>query len=566
MGDTTALVREQVLAGRPITHGVARGIAHVDIPLATLLAEAATASTDPHEEISRLDRAIVLVEQHLAEHIREFHAPQDPDLAQVLAAQRLILNDQHFFASIRARVQDQQQRAERAVEEAFCAAADRLAATRDIYLRARAEDLRDVCQAIVRALVRGENAFRPMAVPGRDVVFVTQQLHVSSVLRALRAGAKAYVTTSDAIASHGAILLRAAGIPSVGNLKLTDQELHDGTELLVDATRGEVVVAPGPASLRRLARRSIDADAQRANRALPPDPAITADGRRITLWANIDTPDHASSCLDHHLHGLGLLRTEFFVLTSGRTPDEEEQRRAYQAVVDALPGRPVVIRTFDLGAEKVVAGLVDDTTLNPALALRGLRRHLWRFPGELRTQLRAILRASVNADLTILLPMVTHVSDVQMAKQHLQAVRQELDAAGIPYNQSFKLGAMIEVPAAVLAVADILAEVDSVCVGTNDLTQYLSAADRNNADVAMYLRPDVSGLVTAMEWIITRARKLGRVDDVSVGGELPSDPTFAARLAELGFTQLIVTPMVADDIRAAIAQVTVAPPRKATSR
>ena len=228
----------------------------------------------------------------------------------------------------------------------------------------------------------------------------------------------------------------------------------------------------------------------------------------------------------------------------------ETVRTVFYAIIIAL-----VVRTFDIGAEKVTTGLADDLGANPALGLRGIRRHLWRHPHELRTQLRAVLRATVDCEAAVLFPMVTHADDVRAARAHLDAVRSELATAGVPFNRDLHVAAMVEVPAAALSVVDILAEVDFVSIGTNDLSQYLSAADRNNASVAQYLTPEASGLLTALDWMIQRAREVGRERDLLIGGEVASDPSVAARMAAMGYSALIIVPMASPNVRAAIKEV-----------
>jgi phosphotransferase system enzyme I (PtsI) len=562
MGASQSRERERVLSGRVITPGVAAGVAHVDAPPPSHLNASPVTADRVDQELARFDQAFALTAAHLEEHVREFHAPNDEDLRPILAMHELILQDQQFMGRIRGRIATESMRAERAVEEAFCDAADRLAATRDAYLHARAEDIRDVCQALVRALLLGERAFALRRTSAESLIFVTPYLHVSAVLRARRLGAQAFVTSSQSYTSHGAILLRAAGLPALGGLALEEAGITDGAPVLVDAGRGELVIAP---TAERRARaqagpRTVPADA--AAEAQPAEPARTADGVEVRLWANVDAPAQTGYCLRQSLHGLGLLRTEFLVLANGRPPAEEEQYRAYRQVVESLHGRPVIFRTFDLGAEKVVTGLGEDSAVNPALGLRGLRRHLWAQPQELRTQLRALLRATADSEAHLLLPMVTHARDVMLAREHLDEVRRELEAEGIAHNRSARVGAMIEIPAAVLSVTEILAQVDFATVGTNDLTQYLAAADRNNADVARYLNPEAAGLLSAMDWIITRARRLGRAADILAGGEVVSDATFAATLAGMGYTNLVVTPAAAGAVRAAVAEVTVRPPRR----
>lgn len=532
---------------------MAFGYAHLDLspPGGGVRIEVAVGEVEA--EVTRLADAIGHVRRHLTDHVRHFHAPTDEDLDQIVGAHQLILDDRQFIRGIVELIQNERIRAEHAVEKAFCAAADRLAGSRDSYLRARAEDIRDVCQSIRTALIHGEDALRPLVTSGRDTVFVTHHLQVSGVLRALRSQVVAVLTSSKAFASHAALLLRASGIPSIAGSDIPPELIADGTPLLVDGERGETIVNPSP--LTRHAATKAHRAAKRHDGVVPPEAALTRDGHQVELWANIDAPDRMHECFEARLFGVGLFRTEFMMLSRGGAPLEEEQLNVYRACVEGLKGRPLVLRTFDIGAEKVSVALDEEGGGNPALGLRGLRRHLHRHPGELCTQLRAILRATADSDAIILLPMVTNVADLDAARTHLRAVQAELMAADVPHNQRVQLAAMVEIPSAALAIEGFLARMDYVTVGTNDLTQYLAAADRNNADVAAYLSPDASGLFTLLAWMAKRAAALGRLRDIFIGGEVAGSPEHAGMLARLGFSRLIVTPGAAAEARAAIAEV-----------
>ena len=546
---------EHELLGRTIARGIGFGYVHVEH---TAPGPTQPRRIPPHavqEEVERLRDALARVREHIEEHVRQFHSPTDEELEQVLGTHLLMLEDHHFFAHIEERIAQELLPAESAVEAAFSAAAARLDASRDEYFRNRAEDLRDHCQLLREALLHGEGAFSDSLITGRPVVFVLTHLHPSAVMRARRAGAKAFVTTSTAYSAHGAILLRAFGIPAVGGVPFSDELFVPEAPILVDGDTGELYVNPTEERQREVRERAARVRPARVNRSVPAAEGLTADGTEVVLWANIDTPQQVDLCFEERLHGIGLFRTEYMVLSAGRIPDEEEQYTAYRSVVDQLAGRPVVFRTFDIGAEKTPGGLQEDLAPNPAMGLRGLRRHLVRRPDELRTQLRAILRATVGGDAAVLLPMVTHPEDIRAARGHLSAVRDELRAKGIPFNEDVRVGAMVEIPSAALRVAEILAEVDFVSIGTNDLVQYLTAADRDNTDVIGYLDPEASGVYLLIASILGTARSLGRQSDVLVGGELPSDPKAAEKLVRLGVRGLIVAPRAAQSVRDALSGV-----------
>ncbi len=548
---TLAPTNEVCLTGTPIRRGLVVGIARFDTVIASPTNRDPLPPDRAESEVQRLQDAILTVQRHLTDHVRQLHIPNNADLDQIVAAHHLILEDHHFIEGINERIRTEQVFAERAVEEAFRAAADRLSTTRDSYLRARAEDIRDVCQAIRTALIRGSLEPASTTSTGPDTIFVSPHLHVSSVLRAQRAGAVAFVTESHAVTSHAGLLLRASGIPSLAGITLPAGFVQAGTPLLVDADHGELVINPSQSTRSRLQRRRPTGPV--VSQPVPPEPATCADGTAIELWGNIDTPDDMDLCHTHALHGVGLFRTEFMMLARGEAPREEEQYNVYRKTVEALRGRPVVLRTFDIGAEKTAPGLENAGGTNPALGLRGLRRHLVHCPEEFRTQLRAILRATHDSDAGVLLPMVTHLDDLRAAKAHLLAVRAELESAEVPYNPKLKIGIMIEVPAAALNLDTLLPEADFATVGTNDLAQYLAAADRNNADLHAYLAPEVSGLFTLLKLVAAQARAQNRLQEIYIAGALPTDPEHARRLAGLGFQKLIVDPELSTVLRTALA-------------
>ena len=344
-------------------------------------------------------------------------------------------------------------------------------------------------------------------------------------------------------------------MPAVGGIDIPDRPLDEETPVLVDADHGEVILWPRSETIRQALDRSRMPDEISPGVPLPPADAQTSNGVRVALWANIDNPSQIPLCFRHRLRGIGLFRTEFMALEHGRIPDESAQYKTYLDAIKSLEGRPLVIRTFDMGADKVVAGLDECTGRNPALGIRGIRRHLTRYQEEFRTQIRSILRASVDADVSIMFPMVTHAGDIHRAKAHVERVAFELDRDGVPFNRHVKWGAMIEVPSAALGIEDILHIVDFVSVGTNDLLQYLTASDRDNTAVIEYQQPETAGLFRLMRYVLDRARALGRERDVHVCGDLASDPDAATTLVRLGVVSLSINPAAAPRVRHALENV-----------
>jgi len=551
--EPSAAANHARLTGTVVSPGVAFGFAHVVEPLSFYSTPPSIAAADAEAEIARLHQARDIVRAHLEEHVRRVHGPATEDLQQILAAHLVVLDDDTFFVSIAERIRGRRMSSDSAVEEAFTAAAVRLAGSEDCYLRSRAEDLRDICASIRRALAYGPDAFAPLELHQAPAVLVVPTLRPSVVLQARHEGVAAMVVADDvALTSHGAILLRAAGIPALGGIGLDDSGIRDGTPLLVDAIGGTLVVEPKEDDLGGARARVEEGRSFANDRTLPPLDADLPGGESVGLFANIDSPAQAALCFAYRLRGVGLFRTEFLVGDREAMPDEESQYRTIREVVDALRGRPLVVRTFDFGADKEPMGRYQCFGPNPSLGLRGIRRHLQRFPEELRTQVSAILRAAVGADVSILLPMVTTAHDVRAARDLLEQVAERLALRGVPYAAAVKLGAMLEVPSAALQVAELLEVVDFLSVGTNDLVQYLTAADRDNPAVLGYHTAEGSGLYRILDFVMEAARAAGRQRDLSICGELASDPHAAREFARLGFRSLSVTPQAAAAVREAL--------------
>lgn len=548
------MTREQSLVGRVIAGGIAEGPAFVVEAFPHRLPPSRIAPSAVQMELVRFDAAVARAQRHLQDHVKEQHDPNDSELQQIVAAHLLILSDQVFLASVAKQIQHELMSAETAVEESYRLFASRLVTSRDAYLRARLEDLRDSCHLLLEALIRGDAGFIDPQDAGQGAVFISPNLHASVVLRARRCGAVAFASSSRAFLSHGAILLRAAGLPSLGGLAFPDGLIDDGAPVLLDALRGELIVDPSETRRRQAFDLSSRGEPAPTDASLPPLAAFTADGEEVSLWANIDSQTQIEACLDHRLHGIGLFRTEFMTLSDGWVPEEDEQVEIYQRVTTFMGDRPLVIRTFDIGAEKVPEGLRDELAANPALGLRGLRRQILRYPEELRTQIRAILRGTVGGNAAILFPMVTNAEDLRVVLEHIDAVRSRLAREGVPHNQAIKLASMIEVPAAALNVRRIAELVDFVAIGTNDMSQYLTAADRDNADVSAYLDPATSGIFAIVAHIMREMESVGRGRDVMIAGELASDPRVACRFVVGGVRSLIINPPMATPLRDAIAR------------
>jgi phosphotransferase system enzyme I (PtsI) len=506
-------------------------------------------------EKQRYNQAVKLVSDHLLEHIKEDHSESSLSASLILKSHQAMLTDEQFHDAVRSRIVDEFKNAAWALELEARKIIAQLEASRSPYLASRAEDVRDFVSSIVHALCSTPQTYRKaLSQKKESQVLISGNLYPSWAIEARRFRSVAFATESNALSSHAAILLKGFGIPTVGGVNGLREHVVDGDEMIVDAVDGVLIVRPRPETVQKFAALKRQFEIPRELLPLPPMGGTTKDNIPIRLMANIDNPDQIQLVRYNRLEGVGLLRTEFSILQSDTFPTEEEQYDIYRHVFTAT-GRRVVIRTFDIGGDKQIAGLNYCTGQNPALGIRGVRRHLLRHPEELRTQLRAILRAAAGCQVDILLPMVTTVDDIRGVKKILEDVKGELRKEGIPFSDEVSLGAMIEVPAAAIAIGEILAEVDFVNIGTNDLLQYFVAADRDNDAVLRYENFENKAFLWLLGFIIGQAAELGKENNVTVCGEGASHPELIPILLGLGFRSLSITPTAAQSVRNAIARI-----------
>jgi len=501
-------------------------------------------------EQERYSRAVDAARRHLPEHIAAVHGPLSPEAKAIFQVHEAILADTTFHDKVRDCIAAGQRRAEFCLDQEAASVVATFEAMRDPYFKARSEDIRDMAHNLLGTLSSGDgNIQRPVS-PG-DVV-LSRYLHSSCVFMVHRGGACGFSSESKALASHAAILLKGFAVPSVGAVSGLLEVARDGDRIIVDGDTGVVIVRP---SSRTEAESAARERASQSSVAVPRVvPCVTEDGTEIVLRANIENPDQVQLMLRHGLDGIGLLRTEFMIPVDGRVPPEDRQYVLYRRVFAEAADRFVTFRTFDIGADKQFGLTAECTGANPALGLRGIRRHLMAEPAELRAQLRAILRAATGKDFAILLPMVTTKNDIALARRILATVQEELDAEGSELPRRIALGAMIEVPAAAVSVQQILPDVDFISLGTNDLLQYFMAADRDNERVVQYHDPTDPAFLWLLEHVITQAAQAGRAADVSVCGEIASDPRMLPHLLRLGYRSLSISSVAATTVRSVCAK------------
>jgi phosphotransferase system enzyme I (PtsI) len=366
----------------------------------------------------------------------------------------------------------------------------------------------------------------------------------------------AFATESGGPTSHTAIMADALGLPAVVGLGRFLTDVSGGDLVIVDGRNGLLIIDPDEATLVRYQALRQAQESARIEELPVEVPAVTRDGARITLLGNIEFPEEAAHCVGRGAEGVGLYRTEFLYINKSHDPTEEEHYLAYRKVLaDIGPGRPVVIRTLDIGADKFssVTGSLDSER-NPFLGLRSVRLCLKNL-GLFKTQLRAILRASIFGDIRIMFPMISTVMELRQCKSLLAEVREDLEEEGIPFKADIPVGTMIEVPSAALMADRLAREVDFFSIGTNDLVQYTLAADRNNENVAALYNPADPAVLRLIRTVVDAAHR--EQVEVNVCGEMSGEPMFVPLLVGLGLRQLSATPRKIPDIKRTIRNLTV---------
>src|SRR5438874_5364620 len=445
-------------------------------------------------------------------------------------------NDPTLIEGAKGLIRDELLNAEWAVRRLVRDVGEKLGS--DGYVAERRADLDEVCDRIVHNLI-GE---RPISVdiPTDEVVIVAYDLPVAEAAVLLASGKiKGLVTDFGSKTSHTAILARALEVPCVVGAGQASEICSAGDLIALDGTTGEVLLSPDPEEVKRFEAARVAAKSRDA--ALLEDrdrPAQTLDGRRVCLQANIEFPEEVPSVLAHGGEGVGLYRTEFLYLNREELPTEEEHFNAYATILRQMGDRPVVIRTLDLGGDKLPIGHRSHEP-NPALGLRAIRFTL-RHPQLFRTQVRAMWRASTLGRLRIMLPMIAAVGELREAKAQIHSIRQELVREGVHVAERVPVGIMLETPAAALAADRLARECDFFSIGTNDLIQYSLAIDRANRDVAYLYRPLHLGVLRLVQSAVDGARTGGI--EVSMCGEMAGDPAYALVLLALGLDVLSMNP------------------------
>ncbi|MEA2179729.1 MAG: multiphosphoryl transfer protein, partial [Solirubrobacteraceae bacterium] len=505
-------------------------------------------------ETGRLEEALGAVRADLGAARDDLVRRGRAEEAAIFEAQVALLDDAALLDPARAAIAGERHNGARAIHDAAEALAARYDELDDEYLRERAADVRDVGRRVERSLL-GEDA----DTAGHGEVLVTDELLPGDAATLDPAQVAGVATAHGGATGHAAIIARSLGVPTVVGLGPALLAVPDGTRLLLDGEAGTVLVAPGADAAARHQRHAAEEAERRAHAlAHASEPAVTKDGTRIEVVANLGDVGGAAGAVEAGAEGVGLLRTEFLFLDRAELPDEDEQAEAYAAIARDLGGRPLIIRTLDVGADKPLRALPQEPEANPFLGRRGIRLQL-AMPELLDAQLRAILRTAAEHPVKVMFPMVATLGEVRAARAALDEARAQL---GI--DPPLEVGVMVEVPAVAVQAERFAAELDFLSIGTNDLAQYAMAAERGNEHVAALATGPVPAVLRLIDLTVQGARAHGRW--VGVCGELAGDVDGARLLAGLGVTELsMAAPRIAE-VKAALRELDLGRAREAARR
>lgn len=533
------------IQGKGVSKGMAKGpIYFFSRPDTTVIQ---TVVADTEAEKARLAKAQEVSIEQLNALAEKCQDDAGEEMAVLFETHAMFVEDEDFVECITSLIDDECCNAEYAVEQAGEQFAAMFAAMDDAYMQARAADIKDVAQRILHNLMGvvdgGIDSEEPVILAADDLApSETLQLDKSKIL--------GFVTRGGSSNSHTAILARTMGIPAICGAGEALAESYHGRTGYIDGETGQLILDPDSLTQAVLKEKfEKQQETKKLLEAMKGQEDVTLDGRKVLLYCNIGSPEDVDAVLSNDGQGIGLFRSEFLYLSALDYPTEEEQFEAYRKVAAAMNGKRVVIRTLDIGADKQVDYFDMKKEENPALGVRAIRICLNR-PEVFRTQLRALYRASVYGKIAIMFPMITSVWEVKECKRACQSVMKELAAEGIPYDPDTELGIMIETPASVLIAEELARQVDFFSVGTNDLTQYTLACDRQANDLGKFYDPHHPALLRAIKMAADAAHKAGIW--IGICGELGADISMLPTFLAMGIDELSVSPSAVLPLRAEI--------------
>ena len=506
--------------------------------------------SDPEAEISRVTAAVDQAKSQLQELYEKALREVGESSAMIFMVHQMLLEDETFLDAVYTGIRSEQVNAEYAVSETGNQLAEMFAGMDDDYMKERAADLKDISDRLVRILTGCERQDFCFSEPS---ILLADDLAPSETMQMDQAKILAFVTVRGSENSHTAILARTMNIPALVGVPVDLDEIQDGMTAIVDGSDGRFVIEPEDA-----VRMEAEAKIREEHRHkllledLKGKENVTLDGKHIDIFANIGSVDDVKLVLEQDAGGIGLFRSEFLYLGRDTFPTEEEQFQAYRQVLQAMGDKKVIIRTLDIGADKQADYFGLEKEDNPALGYRAIRICL-KQPEIFKTQLRALLRAAVYGNLSIMYPMIASSEEVEQIYQVVEEVKSELIREDIPFKIP-EQGIMIETPAAVM-ISDELAEmVDFFSIGTNDLTQYTLAIDRQNQKLEDFYNPHHKAIMRMIRMLVDNAHKAGKW--VGICGELGADPALTETFVRMGVDELSVAPSMILNIRKIVREMT----------
>jgi phosphoenolpyruvate-protein phosphotransferase (PTS system enzyme I) len=489
--------------------------------------------TDVKAEVVRFEAAIAKAKEELEIIKARAFEELGEDKAAIFSAHLLVLSDPELLNPIKEKIQSEKVNAEYALNETAAMFVSMFESMDNEYMKERAADIRDVTKRVLAHLL-GVSISNPSMI-SEEVIIIAEDLTPSDTAQLNRKYVKGFATDIGGRTSHSAIMARSMEIPAVVGTKIVTAEIQNGDLIILDGLDGQVIVNPSTDILTEYEKKRADFATQKAEWAkLVNELTVTSDGHHVELAANIGTPDDIRGVLENGAEGIGLYRTEFLYMGRDNLPTEEEQFEAYKVVLERMNGKPVVVRTLDIGGDKELPYLDLPKEMNPFLGFRAIRLCL-EMQDMFRTQLRALLRASVYGNLKIMFPMIATLDEFRQAKAILLEEKAKLQAEGVQVSDNIEVGMMVEIPAAAILADQFAKEVDFFSIGTNDLIQYTMAADRMNERVSYLYQPYNPAILRLISNVIDAAHKEGKW--AGMCGEMAGDPLAIPILLGLGLDE-----------------------------
>lgn len=505
--------------------------------------------TDAETEIKRFKAAKAIAEKQIDEIYRKTLNEAGEENAQIFEIHQMMLHDEDYNNAITDTINSKMVNAEYAVSEASDNFSEMFLSMDDSYMQARAADVRDISNRLIKCLT--QNGEETMQTGDGKVIICSDDLAPSETASLDRSKVLAFVTANGSSNSHTAILARNMNIPAVigvGGEFL--KQIKSGDICVADGYTGEVIINPDEETLKEAEiRQRSDMEQKQLLKNLKNKNNVTLDGTTVDIFANIGSIEDIDTVIDNDAGGIGLFRSEFLYLESKDYPTEEQQFCAYKKIAESMAGKKVIIRTLDIGADKQADYFGIDKEENPAMGLRAIRICLTR-PNIFKTQLRALYRASAFGNIAVMFPMITSVSEVEEILSICEEVKKELDSEKIRYSKNIELGIMIETPAAAVISDRLAPSVDFFSVGTNDLTQYTLACDRQNPQLERFCDTHHEAVLRLIEMTVKNAHKNGIW--VGICGELAADTKLTEKFLEMGVDELSVSPSCVLKVRDAV--------------